>query len=62
MADHIAPVMTGVGFDLREGDVRRFDRCTEAAFALGEYLTGLRVTPELLDTSRYACGIAPLSG
>lgn len=59
-ADDIAPVMREVGFDLRDGPERSFDRTTEAAFALGERLTGVRVTGPLLDGSDFICGIAPL--
>ncbi len=59
-AEEIVPAMRAVGFDLREGDQRSFAEHTEAAFALGEYLTGQRLTPELLDGSSFLCGIAPL--
>jgi hypothetical protein len=60
--DAVAGAMRQAGFDLREDaeydaddDVR-----TEAAFALAEHITGVRLTPELLDHSIYLCGIAPV--
>jgi Family of unknown function (DUF6461) len=60
--DALVGVMRQAGFDLRVGaggdaggDVR-----TAAAFALAEYLTGVRLTPELLDDSSYLCGVAPV--
>ena len=37
-----------------------FDIPTEAAFALAERLTGVRITMELLEESRYECGVAPV--
>ncbi len=33
---------------------------TEATFALAEYLTGVRLTSDLLDESVYLCGVAPV--
>lgn len=60
--DAVADAMALAGFDLREDteydaddDVR-----TEAAFALAEHLTGVRLTRELLDQSVYLCGVAPV--
>jgi hypothetical protein len=56
--DAVVGIMREVGFDLREdGDIEQH---TAAAFALAEHLTGVRVTPELLEESTYACGIAPV--
>jgi Family of unknown function (DUF6461) len=48
--------MREVGFDLRE-DGDNTEHTTAAALALAESLTGVRVTPELLEQSIYACGI-----
>lgn len=52
--------MRAVGFDLSEGEDRRIEGHTAAAFALAEHLTGIRVTPDLLDESSYLCGVAML--
>src|SRR5205823_14898736 len=59
-ADDVVEVMGQVGFDLREGPERTFEHHTEAAFALAEHLTGVTVTPALLSTSDFLCGIAPI--
>jgi len=49
------------GFDLRQdAEYNEEDVTTEAAFALAEQLTGVRLTPELLDESVYLCGVAPI--
>ena len=54
-ADALVDVMQTVGFDSRgEGED---EHPVEAAFALAEYLTGVRLTPELLEGSNYTCGI-----
>ena len=50
--------MTQAGFDLRkdagaEGDVP----AAAASFALAEILTGVRVSPELIEDSSYWCGV-----
>lgn len=50
--------MREADFDLRE-DGDNFEDSTEAALALADYLTGVRLTPELLEESTYTCGIAP---
>lgn len=51
--------MREVGFDLdEEGD--NAEDSAEAALALAEYVAGVRLTPELLEESTYACGIAPV--
>ena len=56
--DAVADVMREVGFDLRE-DGDNTEHCTAAALALAEHLTGVRLTPELLEASTYTCGIVP---
>jgi hypothetical protein len=33
---------------------------TEAAFALAEHLTGVRITPELLRDTTFVCGSAEI--
>jgi uncharacterized protein DUF6461 len=53
--DALVDVMTQVGFDLREDG--EDEQPTEAALALGEYLTDVRITPELLEQATYTCGI-----
>ncbi|WP_395111067.1 DUF6461 domain-containing protein [Actinomadura sp. SCN-SB] len=53
--DEPLEAMRAAGFGL-DGDERRF----HAAFALAENLTGVRVTSEILETSSFHCGLAPL--
>ena len=55
--DALVDVMEQVGFDVRSGDGERH---TEAAFALAEHLTGVRLTPELLGSAPFVCGTAPV--
>lgn len=57
--DALVGIMHEVGFDLRE-DGDNAEHCIAAAFALAERLTGVRITPDLLEESTYACGIAPV--
>ncbi|MFJ9678445.1 DUF6461 domain-containing protein [Streptomyces sp. NPDC101194] len=52
--------MRAAGFDLSEDDERSYELHTEAAFALAERLTGVRLTRELLDASEFVCGAVPL--
>ena len=54
--DALVDVMREVGFDLRE-DTEIQPHPTEAAFALAERLTEVRVTMGLLEESSYECGI-----
>lgn len=56
--DALVAVMRQVGFDLDEDG--ETEHPAEASLALAEYLTGVRVTAELLEESTYQCGIAPL--
>lgn len=56
-ADDLVPEMRAVGFDLREGEDRTFSNHTEAAFALGELITGVRVTPAFLDEATFLGGL-----
>jgi hypothetical protein len=60
--DALIDPMRQAGFDLRQdaGYDAEADVSTEAAFALAEQLTGVPLTPELLDESMYLCGIAPV--
>lgn len=60
--DGLEPVMRQVGFDLSDKDDRQYQLNTEAAFALAEHLTGVRLTPELLEIAEFLCGTAPLPG
>jgi hypothetical protein len=57
--DSMVEVMKEVGFDLRRGADRDYSMHTEATMALAEYLTGVRLTAELLDAADYLCGLAP---
>ena len=59
-ADAIVPELVDAGFDMRADDVRTFENHTAATFALGERITGVRVTPELLDGATFAGGLAPM--
>lgn len=52
--------MRQVGFDLRDDEDRDYELRTEAAFALAEHLTGVKLTQELLDSADYLCARAPL--
>ncbi|MFG3498472.1 DUF6461 domain-containing protein [Streptomyces sp. NPDC047928] len=52
-------LMREVGFDLRKEDEAGIGRTTEAAFALAERLTGVRLTPSLLDGTEFLRGTAP---
>jgi Family of unknown function (DUF6461) len=59
-ADAHVDLMRQVGFVLGEDDDDDYDGMhTEAAFALAEELTGVRVTPDLLNASSYLCPPAP---
>jgi hypothetical protein len=58
--DALTGEMRQAGFDIREDaeyDEEK-DVTAEATFALAEHLTGVRLTPELLDESVYLCGVA----
>jgi hypothetical protein len=43
--------------DLSDDDEVGDDKPIAATFALAERLTGVRITPDLLENARYACGI-----
>lgn len=58
--DSLVGDMRAAGFDLSEGEDSAFDLCTEAAFALAERLTGVRLTRELFETSEFTGGVVPL--
>ncbi|MFB9474208.1 DUF6461 domain-containing protein [Nonomuraea salmonea] len=57
--DELVEMMRRVGFGLGDD----IDRGThdQAAFALAEHLTGVELTPQLLEESTYLCGLAPRS-
>jgi len=59
-ADRLADVMRQVGFDLRRDEDRGYELHTEAAFALAESVTGVRLTPQFLSSATFLCGTAPL--
>jgi Family of unknown function (DUF6461) len=57
--DAAVDLMREAGFDLSpEGD--NTEDAAEASLALAERLTGVRLTPELLEQAIYTCGIAPV--
>jgi len=60
--DAAADAMRQAGFDLRKDSEYDADSdvTTEAAFALAEQLTGVRLTRELLNESVYVSGVAPV--
>ncbi|WP_369206199.1 DUF6461 domain-containing protein [Streptomyces sp. PU-14G] len=53
--DELLTAMRESGFDLSEGDDASFDGHTEAAFALAERITGVRLTPELFASAEFVC-------
>jgi len=56
--DALVEIMRDVGLDLNpDGDNTEIGRA--AAFALAELLTGVRVTPVMLQDATYTCGIVP---
>ncbi|HEY8479130.1 MAG TPA: DUF6461 domain-containing protein [Spirillospora sp.] len=56
--DELVGLMVDVGFDLEEESP---DLTTEAAFALAARLTGVHLTPELLNEATFVTGIVPHS-
>ncbi|MGV9266031.1 DUF6461 domain-containing protein [Kitasatospora sp. NPDC003701] len=58
-ADAVAELLAEVGFDVSAAEGRSIERTTAAAFALGEELTGLRLTPERLRTAEFVIGYVP---
>jgi uncharacterized protein DUF6461 len=59
--DVLLEVMEQVGFDLRDIEDRDFELHTEAAFALAEHLTGVKLTQKLLDSADYLCAKTALN-
>lgn len=55
--DALLDDMRAAGLDL-SGENEEIEHVTEATLALAERLTGVRLTPELLEDSRYTCGLA----
>ena len=55
--DTLLDVMRQVGFEFGEDGMP--ERSDEAALALAAYVTGVRLTPELLEQATYQCGVAP---
>ena len=54
----VVDLMREVGFDVSEDDAEA-DHPTEAALALAERMTGVHLTPQLLEQATYICGVAP---
>lgn len=60
--DELEEVMAEVGFDLQHDEEEQdFSMTTESAFALTERLTGVHLTPELLDKATFTTGLVPWS-
>ncbi|MER5556169.1 DUF6461 domain-containing protein [Streptomyces sp. NPDC002793] len=57
--DRVLTEMEEAGFDLDDTDERNYEGHTEAAFALAERLTGVRLTPELFGSAEFTCGRVP---
>ncbi|MFC8229524.1 DUF6461 domain-containing protein [Streptomyces sp. NPDC057287] len=57
--DELVLDMRESGFDLSDEDDRSYEAHTEAAFALAERITGVRLTPELFATAEFTCGRVP---
>lgn len=48
------------GEEFDEDDDANIEFCGDAAFALAEHITGVRLTPELLEGATFICGVAPV--
>jgi hypothetical protein len=55
--DGLVDAMRAAGFDLSDGDDREYRQAGEAAFALAEHITGVRLTPESLAAAEYICAM-----
>ncbi|MET8983122.1 DUF6461 domain-containing protein [Streptomyces sp. NPDC004539] len=53
--DELLAVMRDIGFHFGD-DIPELDLSASAAFALAEHLTGVAVTPELLESTTFTCG------
>ncbi|WP_329179657.1 DUF6461 domain-containing protein [Streptomyces decoyicus] len=58
--DSLVEEMRGAGFDLGDSGDRSYELHTEAAFALAERLTGVRLSTEVLSSATFLCGMAAL--
>lgn len=58
--DGLVDDMRAAGFDLSDGEDGDFDLVSEAAFALAERVTGVRLTQRLLATSEFTGGVVSL--
>lgn len=59
-AETLAEEMRAVGFDLSDDEDADYENHTEAAWALAERLTGVRVTARMLDETPFVCGLVPV--
>ncbi|WP_326696743.1 DUF6461 domain-containing protein [Streptomyces sp. NBC_01754] len=57
--DGLITEMRESGFDLSDADDRFYGGHTEAAFALAEHVTGVRLTPDLFASAEFVCGRVP---
>ncbi|MFE2545530.1 DUF6461 domain-containing protein [Actinacidiphila glaucinigra] len=60
--DSLVTAMREVGLTTEEDGEDDLDVVTAAAFALAERVTGVRLTPEFLETARFVEGLAPIPG
>jgi Family of unknown function (DUF6461) len=58
--DGMVDVLPRLGFDLARDEDRHYERYKEAAFALAEHITGVRLTAEILESADFLCGLARL--
>lgn len=57
--DDLVDVMHRIGFHFGP-EIRETDLSVPAAFALAEHLTGIPITPELLEETTFTCGSVPI--
>lgn len=53
--DELLDVMTRIGFHFDDVPETEMDLSSPAAFALAEHLTGVAITPELLQSTSFTC-------
>jgi hypothetical protein len=58
--DGLVDVMPELGFDLAHEEDRNYEPYKEAAFALAEHITGVRLTAAILESADFLCGLARL--
>jgi hypothetical protein len=58
--DGVLQVMRSVGFNFSDDEDPGLPLASEAAFALAEHITGVRLPPDLLRSARYHCAVVPV--